>query len=45
MDVVITISYSTDNEGVNASISNILDNMLPYMVDNVDVYWETDELE
>lgn len=42
MDVVVTISYSTDNEEVNASISEILDNMLPYMVDNVDVYWDVE---
>lgn len=39
MDVVVTIRYQTDNEDVNASVSQILDNTLPYMADNVDVVW------
>jgi len=43
MDVTITINYSTDNEEVNEAIGAILDNTLPYMVDNVDVDFEVEE--
>lgn len=43
MDVVVTIRYSTDNHDVSQSISEILDNTLPYMVDNVSVHWDIDE--
>jgi hypothetical protein len=39
MDVIVTICYSTDDEDVNASVSSLLDNTLPYMADNVDVVW------
>lgn len=40
MDVTITISYQVNNEETNTSISEILDHMLPHMVDNLDIYWE-----
>ena len=43
MDVVVTICYSTDDEDVNASVSQILDNTLPYMADNVEIYFDTEE--
>ena len=43
MDVIVTIRYSTDNEDVNQSVSEILDNTLPYMVDNVSVHWDIEE--
>lgn len=44
MDVVVTITYSTDNENVNESISQILDNTLPYMADNVDIFFDIEEV-
>lgn len=40
MDVTVTISYEVQDEDINTSISEILDRMLPYMVDNLDIYWE-----
>lgn len=45
MDVVITIKYSTDSDdtGVNESISSILENTLPYMVDNISIHFDTEE--
>jgi hypothetical protein len=43
MDVTITISYTTDNQYVNRDIAIALDSILPYMVDNVDVHFETEE--
>lgn len=44
MDVVVTIKYSTDNEDVNASVSEILENTLPYMADNVEIHFDTEEM-
>lgn len=43
MDVVITITYSTDNDEANHSISEILNNTLPYMVDNVEIFFDREE--
>ena len=43
MDVVITIQYSTDNEEVNASVSEILNHTLPYMADNVEIFFDIAE--
>lgn len=37
MDYMVIIKYSTDNEEINESITNLLDSSLPYMVDNVNV--------
>jgi len=48
MDYVLTIKYSTDSaqarhdEGVNTSILAVLDNTLPYMVNNVDILLDLD---
>ena len=43
MDVVVTIRYSTDNPDVSQSIATMLDHTLPYMVDNVDIYWDVED--
>lgn len=43
MDVVVTIRYQTDNEDVNTSVSQILDNTLPYMADNVSIFFDIEE--
>ena len=45
MDVVITIKYSTDSDdtAVNESINSILENTLPYMVDNISIHFDTEE--
>ena len=43
MDVVVTIKYSTDNWNVNQDVANALDLVLPYMVDNVKIHFDTDE--
>jgi hypothetical protein len=43
MDVRVTVIYSTDNIEVNEAIEAILDNTLPYMVDNVEVHFEVEE--
>ena len=45
MQIKITATYDTDStldevDGVNDSISKILWNSLPYMVDNLDVKFE-----
>lgn len=40
MDVTITIQYSTDNEDVNGSVNELLENTLPYMADNVTIDFE-----
>ena len=44
MDVVITIKYQTDNYNVNQDISNALESFLPYMVDNVKIDFDTEEV-
>lgn len=43
MDYEITIRYSVDSDDttVNEAISAILDNTLPYMVDNVSIHFDT----
>jgi hypothetical protein len=43
MEYEITIRYSVDSDDttVNDAISAILDNTLPYMVDNVSIHWDT----
>lgn len=38
----VTVYYSTDNDDVNESIKAIIDNTLPFMVDNVS--YEIEEL-
>jgi len=43
MDTRITITYTSDDLDVNQAIQAILDNTLPYMVDNVDIYFEVEE--
>lgn len=43
MDVRITITYNTDNTECNEAIDCILQNTLPYMVDNVDIDFEVEE--
>ena len=43
MDVRVTVIYSTDNEGVNASVNEVLANILPYMADNIEVTFEVEE--
>ena len=44
MDVVVTIQYTTDSNdtSVNDSIMAILENTLPYMVDNVDINFDVE---
>jgi hypothetical protein len=37
MDYQITIKFSTDNEYVLENIGMLLDNSLPFMVDNVKI--------
>jgi hypothetical protein len=43
MDVIVTVRYSTDDPVTNYSISNLLENTLPYMVDNVEINFDTEE--
>lgn len=50
MDVVVTINYSSDDydfetgkSDVNESISALLENTLPYMVDNVSIEFDIEE--
>ena len=43
MDVLVTIKYSTDSEYVNRDIALALDSILPYMVDNVEISFDTEE--
>ena len=43
MDILVTIRYSTDNEDVNASVSQILENTLPYMADNVEILFDVED--
>lgn len=43
METEIKITYTTDNPDINDAIQAILDNTLPYMVDNVDIYFEVEE--
>lgn len=50
MDFVVTIRYSTDDVeadtnycAVNDSIQALLSNTLPYMVDNLDIYFDVEE--
>lgn len=48
MDYVLTIKYSTDSSdrmqdrGVNNSILDVLENILPYMVNNVEIDLDID---
>ena len=42
MDVVVTVRYQTDNEDVNASVNDILENTLPYMADNVMILFDVE---
>lgn len=44
MDVVVTIQYTTDSNdtSVNDSIMAILENTLPYMVDNVSIDFDVE---
>jgi hypothetical protein len=37
MDYKITITYSTDNDYLTENIQALLDNTLPFMVDNVKI--------
>lgn len=41
MDIEVTITYSTDDENVNESIATLLETCLPYMVDNVEIHFDT----
>ena len=43
MDYQITITYSTDNDYLNENIANLLENSLPFIVDNVKIYFDTAE--
>jgi hypothetical protein len=43
MDVKVTIHYQTDNEDVNTSVNDILENTLPYMADNVMILFDVKE--
>jgi hypothetical protein len=45
MNFQITIRYSVDSTdySVNNSINAILENTLPYMVDNVDIHFDVEE--
>lgn len=43
MDIIVTIRYSTDNPDVSQSVATVLENTLPYMVDNVDIYFDVEE--
>jgi hypothetical protein len=43
MDVKVIIHYQTDNEDVNASVNDILENILPYMADNVMILFDVKE--
>lgn len=43
MIYTVSISYSTDAPEVNGSILQLLENTLPYMVDNVSVIMHNEE--
>ena len=43
MDYQITITYSTDNDYLNENISALLENSLPFIVDNVKIHFDTAE--
>jgi hypothetical protein len=43
MDYKITITYQTDNDYLTENIQALLDNTLPFMVDNVKVHFEFDK--
>jgi hypothetical protein len=43
METEIKITYTTDNPDINDAIQAILDNTLPYMVDNVDISFYVEE--
>ena len=44
MNVVVTIEYSTDNLTANQDIATALESFLPYMVDNVKIDFDTEEV-
>ena len=43
MDYKITITYSTHNDYLTENIQALLDNTLPFMVDNVKTHFEFDK--
>ena len=43
MDYKITITYQTDNDYLTKNIQALLDNTLPFMVDNVKIKFEFDK--
>ena len=43
MDVRVTIQFSTDDDVTLDAVGAILDNALPYMVDNVDIKWQVED--
>ena len=43
MDYQITITYSTDNDYLNENIATLLENRLPFIVDNVKIHFDTAE--
>jgi hypothetical protein len=43
MDYQITITYSTDNDYLNENIATLLENSLPFIVDNVKIHFDTAE--
>jgi hypothetical protein len=42
MEYQITINYSTDNDYINENIQALLENTLPFMVDNVKIHFDFD---
>jgi hypothetical protein len=43
MNYKVTINFETDGEEVLESIKALLESTLPYMVDNVNIYFDTEE--
>ena len=43
MNTLITIRYTTDNPTIHEDISTILSSILPYMVDNISIHFDTEE--
>lgn len=43
MNTTITIRYTTDDATIADNINAILTNVLPYMVDNVTIRFESEE--
>lgn len=41
MDVVLTIKYSTSNPQVNDDVVTTISSILPYMVDNVELLFDS----